>query len=129
MVASVYKHIVPYLHTDATPSFMQRTFMQPARKYSIKINQNSSWKRMYLSQPPFKTLTTPAHSPPPWPHPRALATKITRSYEGGTTIGDFFQHCEEFRITSDIAFNSVLGRLQKFEGYAQLEQSGRRITN
>ncbi len=75
---------------------------------------------MYLTQPPFKHLTT--HGMDSRKCVRLSEVQKSAWFEGGTTLGDLFQQIEELLQECDcVDLAPVLGPFQEFSNYAQLE--------
>jgi hypothetical protein len=81
---------------------------------------------MYLTQPPFKHLTT--YGRDSRNYSLYLNTvKRDAKYEAGSTLNDFFQQCEDMlRVCECVDFAATVGLFQKFNSYAQLESVERR---
>jgi hypothetical protein len=121
MTISVYRQIMPHLRNDRLMRFSVRFLWGTIRNNDPIFQKNASWKRMYLSQPLFQDLTL--HSKPAVHSYDSDAVSRRSTHPAGTTMGDFFQHCESVLAVCDrIDFNSALGWFQKFEGYAQLKR-------
>ena len=118
MAASVHSQILPCLGRYNRGDFSAR---MSARKNDPIFHENASWKPMFLSQPPFQKLTL--RSNPQVDSHRDFSWSKESTHRAGTTMEDLFQQWGV--VGAELDFESVLGWLQEFEAYAQLERSSK----
>ena len=84
------------------------------------FHPNASWKRMYLTQPPLKTLSVQYTSSSVHPGKNAV-WKLRRQF--GTMLYNFYRDCDTIvRLGHSIDIEQTLIWFRQLDDYAQLER-------